>query len=140
MATLRRRLDRPIVPGSNVHLKKLTDELARYFDGTLKRFTVPLLCPGTPFQEAVWKRLQEIPYGQTISYAQLAKAVGRPSAYRAVGRANGDNRLAILIPCHRVVQKDGQLRGYGGGLWRKQFLLDLERKCSGQLLELRPSH
>jgi len=128
LTTLRRRLDRAIVPGTNDHLENLKDQLARYFAGTLVEFTVPLVSPGTPFQERVWAELQRIPYGETISYEKLAHAVGTPNACRAVGRANGDNRLAIVIPCHRVVQKNGELRGYGGGLWRKQFLLDLERK------------
>jgi AraC family transcriptional regulator of adaptative response/methylated-DNA-[protein]-cysteine methyltransferase len=130
LATLRKRMDRAIVPGSNDHLAKLEDELHRYFEGRLQSFTVPLVAPGTPFQEAVWHELRRIPYGQTISYEALANAVGRPNACRAVGRANGDNRLAIVIPCHRVVQKNGELRGYGGGLWRKQFLLDLERNTT----------
>lgn len=128
LTTLRKRLDRAIVPGTNEHLEKLKDELTRYFAGGLTEFTVPLVCPGTPFQEAVWAQLQRIPYGETISYEALACAVERPTACRAVGRANGDNRVAIVIPCHRVVQKNGKLRGYGGGLWRKQFLLDHERK------------
>jgi len=128
LATLRKRLDRAIVPGTNDQLENLEDQLARYFAGTLMEFTVPLVSPGTPFQESVWAELQRIPYGETISYETLAHAVGKPTAYRAVGRANGDNRMAIVIPCHRVVQKNGELRGYGGGLWRKQFLLDHERK------------
>ena len=83
--------------------------------------------PGSEFQEAVWKALLTIPYGETWSYEQLAIAVGSPRGSRAVGLANGQNRIAIIIPCHRVVNKDGKLGGYGGGLWRKQFLLDLER-------------
>jgi AraC family transcriptional regulator of adaptative response/methylated-DNA-[protein]-cysteine methyltransferase len=83
--------------------------------------------PGTPFQVKVWDALRQIPYGETYSYEKLAWAVGAPGAQRAVGHANGQNRLAILIPCHRVVNKDGRLGGYGGGLWRKQLLLDLER-------------
>lgn len=132
LATLRKRLDRAIVPGTHGHIKKLAKELSRYFEGKLTTFSVPLVTPGTSFQQAVWNRLQTIPYGETISYGRLARDVGRPQAYRAVGRANGDNRLAILVPCHRVVQKDGQLRGYGGGLWRKQFLLDLERKAKAE--------
>ena len=127
-ATLRKRLNAAVVPGGNEHIEKLRDELSRYFAGRLTRFTVPLVISGTPFQEQVWNRLLRIPSGQTISYEHLAREIGRPGAQRAVGRANGDNRLAILIPCHRVVQKNGQLRGYGGGLWRKQFLLDLERQ------------
>jgi AraC family transcriptional regulator of adaptative response/methylated-DNA-[protein]-cysteine methyltransferase len=127
LGLLRRRLGRAILPGSNEHLAKLSHELSDYFDGTLPEFTVPLVNPGTPFQQAVWGRLREIPYGETISYERLARDVGKPKAWRAVGRANGDNPLAILVPCHRVIQKDGQLRGYGGGLWRKRFLLDHER-------------
>jgi AraC family transcriptional regulator of adaptative response/methylated-DNA-[protein]-cysteine methyltransferase len=116
-----------IVPGNNAHLDTIADELSRYFDGTLKRFTVPLAPFGTPFQLKVWRRLREIPYGRTVSYGELAAAVDRPAAQRAVGRANGDNRLAIVIPCHRVVRSDGNLCGYGGGLWRKKWLLEHER-------------
>lgn len=127
LVTLRRRLRCAIVPGSNEHLDLLASELASYYAGELQDFTVPLVAPGTPFQEQVWTRLRSIPYGQTLSYSGLAAELGRPGAQRAVGRANGDNRVAIIIPCHRVVQANGQLRGYGGGLWRKQFLLDLER-------------
>jgi AraC family transcriptional regulator of adaptative response/methylated-DNA-[protein]-cysteine methyltransferase len=86
-----------------------------------------LAYPGTLFQQQVWRQLLTIPYGETRSYEQLAMAVGKPNAARAVGRANGLNRIAIVIPCHRVVNKDGQLGGYGGGLRRKQFLLELEQ-------------
>ena len=112
------------------HLAALEDELRAYFAGRLRVFQVPLDARGTPFQEQVWGALRAIPHGVTRSYEQIARAIGRPAAVRAVGRANGDNRLAILIPCHRVVASDGSLCGYGGGLWRKQRLLDLER---GQL-------
>ena len=93
------------------------------------RFSVPLEASGTEFQQTVWKALQEIPYGSTASYGDLARNIGRPTAVRAVARANGDNRIAIMIPCHRVIGSDGTLTGYGGGLWRKQRLLELE---SGQ--------
>ncbi|HUU85740.1 MAG TPA: methylated-DNA--[protein]-cysteine S-methyltransferase [Phycisphaerae bacterium] len=127
LKTLRARLGCAIVPGDNRHLQTLADELARYFDGKLTRFTVPLVIRGTPFQESVWRRLLEIPYGETLSYGELARAVGRPGAQRAVGQANGANRIAVVVPCHRVVQQNGELRGYGGGLWRKRFLLDLEQ-------------
>lgn len=127
VATLRRRLGAAIVPGDNEWLERLSDELARYFLGTLREFTVPLMRSGTPFQRKVCERLTRIPYGATLSYARLAEDIGRPGAQRAVGRANGDNRIAIVIPCHRVVRSDGSLCGYGGGLWRKQWLLDLER-------------
>lgn len=124
---LRARFDCAIVPGDHDHLEQLKDELARYFAGELQEFRVPLTYPGSPFQAAVWEELRQIPYGQTCSYEAIARAVGTPAAQRAVGRANGQNRICILIPCHRVVNKDGRLGGYGGGLWRKQFLLDLER-------------
>src|SRR5438128_11590727 len=116
-----------IIPGRNEHLDLLQNELQQYFAGKLKQFSVPLIYPGTPFQERVWNELQRIPYGQTRSYEDLANRVGSGGAQRAVGHANGQNRIAIVIPCHRVVNKDGKLGGYGGGLWRKQYLLDLEQ-------------
>jgi len=125
--TLRRRFTCAIVPGKNAHLDQLASELERYFAGKLTEFRVPVVYPGTGFQHAVWDELRRIPYGETRSYEALARAVGAPGAQRAVGRANGQNRIAIVLPCHRVVNKDGRLGGYGGGLWRKQFLLDLER-------------
>ncbi len=124
---LRSRFESSVVPGENDLIAKAKSELALYFAGKLKRFSVPIDFPGTPFQHSVWKELLTIPYGRTISYEQLADAVGRPGAQRAVGTANGANRIAIIIPCHRVVNKSGKLGGYGGGLWRKQLLLDLER-------------
>ncbi len=123
---LRRRFDCSIVPGTNRHIDLLRKELDQYFQGKCRRFTVPLAYPGTPFQRLVWDALRKIPCGRTISYEELARSIGKPHAQRAVGRANGENRIAILIPCHRVVNKDGQLGGYGGGLWRKKFLLELE--------------
>ena len=127
LATVRRLIDAPAIPGSNCHLRQLANELEAYFAGTLREFSVPLVCPGTTFQERVWSELRRIPYGQTRCYDQLAIAVGQPGGQRAVGRANGLNRIAIVIPCHRVVRKDGHLGGYGGGLRRKQYLLDLEQ-------------
>ncbi|MCI0682741.1 MAG: methylated-DNA--[protein]-cysteine S-methyltransferase [Gemmataceae bacterium] len=126
-AALRQRFGCAIVPGRNGHLRQLKKELKGYFDGTLREFSVPLDYPGSPFQGRVWDELCNIPYGATCSYEELARRIGRPGAQRAVGHANGQNRIAILIPCHRVVNKGGKLGGYGGGLWRKQFLLDLER-------------
>jgi AraC family transcriptional regulator of adaptative response/methylated-DNA-[protein]-cysteine methyltransferase len=126
-AAVRKRLAAPLVPGSNEHLERLDRELTSYFAGSLERFSVPLICPGTAFQQRVWKQLLAIPHGETRSYDEIALAIGEPNAVRAVGRANGLNRIAILIPCHRVVGKDGALTGYGGGLWRKRYLLDLER-------------
>ncbi|HEX9659767.1 MAG TPA: methylated-DNA--[protein]-cysteine S-methyltransferase, partial [Rhodothermales bacterium] len=101
-------------------------ELGEYFNRARRTFSVELETPGTPFQQSVWMALREIPYGSTISYGELADRLGNPDAVRAVARANGDNRIAILIPCHRVVGKDGRLTGYGGGLWRKRRLIDLE--------------
>lgn len=131
LRALGERLALPVVPGENRHLLRLREELRRYFAGTLRSFSVPLVYPGTPFQVKVWNQLLRIPYGETRSYADLAGAVGSPRALRAVGTANGRNRIAILIPCHRVVNKDGRLGGYGGGFWRKRWLLDLERsRCA----------
>jgi AraC family transcriptional regulator of adaptative response/methylated-DNA-[protein]-cysteine methyltransferase len=132
VGALRRRLGCAIVPGSNEHIERLTRELERYFAGRLQKFTVAIDAAGTPFQRVVWEQLLAIPYGQTVSYEKLALNVGRRGAQRAVGRANGENPLAIVIPCHRVVNKNGQLGGYGGGLWRKQFLLDLEGGVAGK--------
>ena len=129
--TLRRLFKRAVVPGSNVHLRNLQEELTAYFAGALKTFSVPLVYPGTTFQRRIWGELLAIPYGETRTYEEMAAAAGSPGACRAAGTANGMNRIAILIPCHRVVNKDGKLGGYGGGLWRKQRLLDLERGGSG---------
>lgn len=126
--TLRRCFDRPIIPGENKHTTTACRQLSEYFAGRRQSFDVPLDYPGTEFQHAVWSALRRIPYGRTISYEELARRVKRPGAQRAVGSANGRNRIAIIIPCHRVVNKSGQLGGYGGGLWRKQFLLDLEHR------------
>ena len=125
--TVRKLFRLPAVPGSNKHLERLQVELAEYFAGARQKFSVPLIYPGTPFQQQVWSELMRIPYGQTRSYQELAAAVGTLQAVRAVGRANGLNRLAILIPCHRVINKNGALCGYGGGLARKQYLINLER-------------
>ena len=126
-AALQKRFGAVIVPGTNVHLEQLQVELAHYFTGHLRQFSVPLVLAGTPFQEDVWRSLLDIPYGETRSYDELAKKLGHPNAQRAVGQANGANRISILVPCHRVVNKQGKLAGYGGGVWRKQLLLALER-------------
>jgi AraC family transcriptional regulator of adaptative response/methylated-DNA-[protein]-cysteine methyltransferase len=137
---LSRLLNQPMVPGEHRHLAQLRDELAGYFAGTLATFTVPLVYRGTPFEERVWRELTRIPYGETISYVQLADRVSSPGAQRAVGRANGMNRIAIVIPCHRVVNADGKLGGYGGGLWRKNWLLELERTNRTGLNPSNPSN
>ena len=126
IARLRKRLDAEVLPGTSPHLGALETQLTENFDGTRQTFDLPLVLPGTPFQQTVWDALCGIPYGETRSYQDQAKAIGRPSAVRAVARANGDNRIAIIVPCHRVIGADGSLTGYGGGLWRKRYLLDLE--------------
>lgn len=125
---LQSMLKQPLVPGEHPHLARTREELARYFDGALTDFTVPLVFRGTAFEERVWRELLLIPSGETISYAELARRVQSPGAQRAVGRANGMNRISIIIPCHRVVNSDGKLGGYGGGLWRKHWLLTLEKR------------
>ncbi len=101
-------------------------QLTEYFDGKRRVFSVPLALHGTPFQLSVWEALQSIPYGQTISYRELARRVGRPASVRAVGQANGHNPVSVIVPCHRVIGSDGKLTGYGGGLERKEALLRLE--------------
>jgi AraC family transcriptional regulator of adaptative response/methylated-DNA-[protein]-cysteine methyltransferase len=124
---LHRIYGRPLAPGKHRIIAQAADELTDYFAGRRSRFDVPLALEGTDFQMAVWRRLLEIPFGSTTSYESLANLIMRPGAQRAVGRANGDNRLAIIVPCHRVVRSDGSLCGYGGGIWRKQWLLDHEK-------------
>ncbi len=126
MRTLARHFGTRVVPGSNDRLEELQIQLNEYFAGKRRDFSVALDVPGSDFQKKVWHGLLAIPYGETRSYEQLATHLGHPQARRAVGRANGENRIAIVIPCHRVIGADGKLRGYGGGLWRKQRLLDLE--------------
>jgi methylated-DNA-[protein]-cysteine S-methyltransferase len=104
----------------------LREELSEYFAGKRRTFTIPLAPKGTPFQLAVWNALLEIPYGATTSYSELAFRIGKPSAVRAVGAANGANPIPVIIPCHRVIGANGSLTGYGGGIERKQWLLALE--------------
>lgn len=128
MKILKRRFALPMAPGRNAHLEQLDAELNEYFRGDRRAFSVPVEAPGTPFENRVWQMLTTIPYGETRSYGDIARALGQPGAVRAVGSANGRNRIAIVIPCHRVVNADGRLGGYGGGLWRKKRLLDLERE------------
>jgi AraC family transcriptional regulator of adaptative response/methylated-DNA-[protein]-cysteine methyltransferase len=120
----RYRLD--VIPGTNEFLVQLATELNRYFEGSLKDFTVTLDLKGSSFQMAVWEQLLRIPYGETRTYGEIARLIGNPRAVRAVGQANGENSVAIVVPCHRVIQSDGSLRGYGGGMWRKKRLLALE--------------
>lgn len=120
------------VAGRHHYLDQADVELREYFAGRRQTFTVPLVLDGTEFQRAVWQQLLAIPFGQTTSYDALAKRIARPGAARAVGRANGDNRMAIIVPCHRVINADGSLSGYGGGRHRKRWLLDHEQH-GGQL-------
>ncbi len=121
-----RRLDCVFVPGSNDISEQVGVELAEYFDGERRAFEAPLDVQGTDFQRRVWSALRTIPYGATRSYGDQARMIDAPEAVRAVARANGDNRIAIVIPCHRVIGADGTLTGYGGGLWRKRWLLHHE--------------
>ena len=123
-----KRLNAVILPGENKYLDQTKQQLKSYFEGKLKTFSVPLHTPGTEFQNKVWEVLQTIPYGETLSYETMAQRISRPKAVRAVGTANGANRIAIIIPCHRVIGKDGKLIGYGGGLERKKWLLDFEKQ------------
>jgi AraC family transcriptional regulator of adaptative response/methylated-DNA-[protein]-cysteine methyltransferase len=127
IARVRARIAPGVRRARNRWIDQVEVELAEYFDGRRQRFDVPVVAVGTPFQQAVWGALEQIPYGQTRSYGELAREIGRPSAVRAVGKTNGDNRMSIVIPCHRVIGADGSLTGYGGGLWRKERLLTLER-------------
>jgi methylated-DNA-[protein]-cysteine S-methyltransferase len=106
--------------------REVIEQLTEYFDGTRHAFDVPLELAGNPFELRVWRALCEIPYGETVSYGQLANTIGEPAAARAVGLANSRNPIAVIVPCHRVIGADGTLTGYGGGLQRKRFLLDLE--------------
>ena len=112
-------------------LRAARRQLAEYFDGTRRDFDLPLSADGTAFQRRVWDELRRIPYGATISYGELARRIGKPTASRAVGAANGKNPLAIVVPCHRVIGTDGTLTGYGGGLPVKRALLALEQGVAG---------
>ena len=126
IARLRKFLKAEFIPGENIHFHELDKQIREYFNKKRKTFDLPLIIPGTEFQVKAWKNLQNIPYGETRIYQQQAKEIGKPNAVRAVATANGDNRISIIIPCHRIMAKSGELAGYGGGLWRKQYLLDLE--------------
>ena len=125
---IRSRLRAVFVPNTNPFIEEVERQLSGYFAGERSTFDIPIELCGTDFQRDVWHALLEIPYGETRSYADIGASVGRPQAVRAVGTANGANSMAIIVPCHRVVGADGRLAGYGGGLWRKQRLLDLERE------------
>src|SRR5437588_1676946 len=128
LSVLRKRLRTNVVPGKHRHLEAVRSQLADYFSGKNLKFNIPLAPVGSQFQLRAWKILQSIPAGETRSYSWMAKRLGDENARRAVGRANGTNMTCIIIPCHRVIRADGTLCGYGGGLWRKKWLLDHERR------------
>jgi O-6-methylguanine DNA methyltransferase len=123
LRVLQHRLGMPVVAGRHRHLDQLQVELDEYFSGSRHQFTLPLVAPGSDFQQRTWAELQRLPSGETVSYEELAARVGAPRAQRAVGTANGANRIALVIPCHRVVRKSGETGNYGGGRWRKEWLL-----------------
>jgi AraC family transcriptional regulator of adaptative response/methylated-DNA-[protein]-cysteine methyltransferase len=128
LSILRKRLGTNIVPGEHRQLTATRLQLADYFSGKTLEFEIPLAPVGSDFQLRAWKILRSIPAGETRSYSWMAKRLGDENARRAVGRANGTNMICIVIPCHRVIRADGTLCGYGGGLWRKKWLLDHERR------------
>jgi len=129
-------LNMQLAEGDNKHLEQLREQLSEYFSGSRKEFSIPLVIPGTDFQQAAWKKLLEIPYGTIRSYQEQANALNKPYSVRAVANANGMNRISIVIPCHRVIGSDGRLTGYGGGLKRKKWLLDHEKKYSGKPVDI----
>ncbi|MEX2444671.1 MAG: methylated-DNA--[protein]-cysteine S-methyltransferase [Alkalispirochaeta sp.] len=133
---LQRRLDGRIMPGENQFIQQAKHEIAEYFAGVRTEFTVPLHTPGTEFQNRVWTALRTIAIGRTSTYQEQARSIGNGKAVRAVARANEMNRIAIIIPCHRVIDKDGSLVGYAGGLERKRWLLNHEQTVAG--VPLRP--
>ncbi|RAL26199.1 bifunctional transcriptional activator/DNA repair enzyme AdaA [Thermoflavimicrobium daqui] len=125
---LREKTKSAIIPGYTKPIRSIEHELNQYFDGKLREFKTPIFLLGTHFQKRVWEELQKIPFGETRSYAQIAATLGNPTAYRAVAQANGANQLAIIIPCHRVINSSGELGGYGGGLGRKKWLIHHEQQ------------
>lgn len=129
-ASVQKRLERyfkgPFVEGTSPVIEEAQKELAEYFEGKRRTFDLPLAFAGTDFQKSVWQALQKIGYGETVSYGELARRIGRPKAVRAVGVAVGENPFSIIVPCHRIVGADGSLTGYGGGFEAKKFLLGLE--------------
>ncbi len=125
---LRKKTKSAIIPGHTLPINSIEKELQHYFEGTLAEFKTPLFFLGSPFQKRVWQELKKIPFGNTRSYLEIAIAIGKPTAYRVVAQANGANQFAIIIPCHRVINTNGELGGYGGGLSRKKWLLNHEKQ------------
>lgn len=125
---LRQRTKSAIIPGTTDSIVSIEQELKHYFTGKLIHFKTPLFYLGSTFQKNVWQALQGIPYGETRSYADIAKVINNPTGYRAVANANGANQIAIAIPCHRVINSNGELGGYGGGVSRKEYLINLEKR------------
>jgi AraC family transcriptional regulator of adaptative response/methylated-DNA-[protein]-cysteine methyltransferase len=126
-ARVENRYGMEMVEGNTKLLTTVASQTEEYFLGQRSSFDLPLDLAGTAFEKLVWGHLLRIPYGETRSYGELAAILGKPGASRAVGRANGANCVAVIVPCHRVIEADGNLRGYGGGLWRKRYLLELEK-------------
>ena len=118
---------------SNGLVENVVRQLKEYFEGDRREFDAPIDPQGTAFQKTVWRRLLEVPYGQTASYRDIARAVGNPKAVRAVGGANGRNPIAIIVPCHRIIGSDGSMTGYGSGIWRKEWLLEHEGWSAGDV-------
>ena len=125
---LRQKTQTEIITGCTSPINAIKTELQQYFEGNLKALNTPFFLLGTPFQNQVWEELKNIPYGETSSYSDIATAVGRPSAFRAVAQAIGANQLALIIPCHRVINANGNLGGYAGGIERKKWLLNHEQR------------
>jgi methylated-DNA-[protein]-cysteine S-methyltransferase len=138
MSPLPERRDSPPQAADRAVLDETAAQLGRYFAGSLTAFDLPLGLRGTPFQRRVWSALQEIPFGETTSYGELARTLGKPGSARAVGLANGQNPISIIVPCHRVIGSNGKLTGYGGGLDRKAWLLDHEARNGPGQLALEP--
>ena len=125
-----------IVHETHPIIQETINQLQQYFNSERKEFDLPLNQNGTEFQQRVWSELSKIPFGKTISYLELSKKIGDVKAIRAVGTSNGKNQIAIIVPCHRVIGTDGSLTGYAGGLWRKQWLLELENNLIAQQLKM----
>lgn len=131
MALVQKNLKAWLEPGKSASVESAKRELAEYFAGTRNSFETPLGLNGTVFQKRVWEELRTVPYGQTIAYADLAVSIGKPAAFRAVAQANAQNPVAIIVPCHRIINSDGSLGGYSAGVERKRWLLDFEKRILG---------